>query len=80
MHNMPSKIIESFWLLFIAGFNSKKGILLARGEFKQLIHPYMDQFMGGFPLIEWIDSKIQNKGLTDIIKQNYLKAVADDQQ
>ena len=61
-------------------FNSEKQILIALAEFKDLIRPYMDQFMVGFPLIEWIDSKIKNRDLQEIVQERYLAAIENEEQ
>jgi len=61
-------------------FNSEREILAALGEFRDLVRPYMDQFMVEFPLLEWIDSKIQNKDLVAVVRKQYLTAIANEEE
>ena len=34
----------------------------------------------GFPLIEWIESKRQNKELAEVVKENYKSAIAEEKK
>lgn len=54
-------------------------ILRALSEFRNEFFPYKEEaFIVSFPLIEWIDSKLQNRELAEIVKENYLKVIKQE--
>lgn len=71
---------ETTVLKFLRGvkrINSEKEIIQALGEFKQLIAPYKHEFMLDFPLTEWIDSKLHNRPLEEIVRERYQEALVE---
>ncbi len=63
-------------------FTSERQVLLSLTELKKEIIPYFNEpfFLMGFPLIEWIESKRQNKELAEVVKENYKSAIAEEKK
>jgi len=66
-------------------FTSPKDILKGLAEMKKKVmilqdEPFERNFMEQFPLIEWIDSKLQNRPLAEIIRERCQEAIVKEKK
>jgi hypothetical protein len=63
------------------GLQSDKQLLEALAELKKQVaplieNPFEKSFFADFPLLEWIESKLQKRNLAEIMKEQYLRSLA----
>ncbi|MBL0310944.1 MAG: hypothetical protein IPP77_15130 [Bacteroidetes bacterium] len=76
MLEKPETVILNF-IKNISRINSEKQALNSLIQLREEFLPYKDEsFIASFPLIEWIDSKLQKREISEIVMENYLKAKA----
>jgi len=66
-------------------FTSQKDILTGLAEMKQKVvilrqQRFEQNFLDQFPLLDWIDSKILNKPLAEIIRERYEEAMIKEEK